>query len=91
MRPFFNRNGLWAYPVFAAVGGSFGYWLQGVSERQDQLLQERKYSLLEKRRRRAEKEGKALTEPMDGGPLGEGQGDAKGTGGGEREFVLGRQ
>lgn len=67
MRPFFTRQGAWAYPFYAAVGGSFGYWLQGVSERQDRLLQERKYQLLEKRRRRAEKEGRvAVAEPMDG-------------------------
>ena len=56
MRPFFNKESLWAYPVFAAVGGSFGYWLTGVESRQTKILTERRNSLLEKRRRRAERE-----------------------------------
>lgn len=61
MRPFFNRESLWAYPVFAACGGSFGYWLQGVDERQTAVLKERKTNILEKRERRAlrEAEGEA--------------------------------
>lgn len=53
MRPFFNRKALWAYPVFAGVGGSFGYWMQGVDERQTKMLEERKAAILEKRARRA--------------------------------------
>ncbi|KAI0397345.1 hypothetical protein F5Y17DRAFT_455261 [Xylariaceae sp. FL0594] len=53
MRPFFNRGSLWAYPVFAGVGGSFGYWLQGVDERQTAILEERKQAILEKRARKA--------------------------------------
>lgn len=57
MRPFFNKESLWAYPVFAAAGGSFGYWLTGVSARQNAILAERKKNLLDKRRRRAEREG----------------------------------
>ena len=57
MRPFFHKESLWAYPVFAAAGGSFGYWLTGVSERQNAILAERRESLLAKRRRRAEREG----------------------------------
>ncbi|KAK0635422.1 hypothetical protein B0T17DRAFT_485567 [Bombardia bombarda] len=56
MRPFFNKQSLWAYPVFGAVGASFGYWLQGVDERQTVLLQERKNIILEKRARRAQRE-----------------------------------
>ena len=56
MRPFFNKESLWAYPVFAGAGASFGYWLQGVDERQQQILGARKKSLLEKRARRAERE-----------------------------------
>ena len=56
MRPFFNRGDLWAYPFFAGVGGSFGYWLSGVEGRQHKILTERRDSLLEKRRRRAERE-----------------------------------
>ena len=54
MRPFFNRESLWVYPLFASVGGSFGYWLQGVEKRQLRVLGERRDSLLEKRRRRAQ-------------------------------------
>jgi len=57
MRPFFNKESLWAYPFFAAVGGSFGYWMTGVEQRQLLILTERRNALLEKRRRRAEREG----------------------------------
>ncbi|KAG5976347.1 hypothetical protein E4U55_007349 [Claviceps digitariae] len=57
MRPFFNKSSLWAYPVYAAGGASFGYWLQGVDDRQSAMLQERKAMLLEKRKRMAEREG----------------------------------
>lgn len=53
MRPLFNRQSLWAWPVFAGVGGSFGYWLQTVDDRQTALLSERKEAILEKRARRA--------------------------------------
>ncbi|KAH8888685.1 hypothetical protein GQ53DRAFT_843206 [Thozetella sp. PMI_491] len=56
MRPFFNKQSLWAYPVFAACGASFGYWLQGVDERQSAILSERKAAILEKRARRAQRE-----------------------------------
>lgn len=56
MRPMFNKQSLWAYPVFASVGGSFGYWLEGVETRQLKMLTDRKEILLEKRRRRAERE-----------------------------------
>ena len=44
------------YPLFAGIGGSFGYWMQGVEERQVKLLQQRKDIIIEKRRRRAERE-----------------------------------
>ncbi|RMD40605.1 hypothetical protein DV735_g4543, partial [Chaetothyriales sp. CBS 134920] len=56
MRPFFQRGGLWVYPIYAGVGGSFGYWLQGVEYRQVKLLQQRKEILIERRRRRAQRE-----------------------------------
>lgn len=56
MRPIFERQALWAYPLFAGVGGSFGYWLQGVENRQLKLLANRREALLEKRRRRDERE-----------------------------------
>jgi hypothetical protein len=48
------RSTLWTYPVYAAVGGSFGYWLTGVESRQLAVLEERKMRLLEKRRKRDE-------------------------------------
>ncbi|MCJ1224300.1 hypothetical protein MMC12_000945 [Toensbergia leucococca] len=57
MRPFFNKESLWAWPMFAAVGGSFGYWLTGVENRQLQILADRRSALMEKRKRRAEREG----------------------------------
>ena len=56
MRPLFNRSSLWAYPVYALGGASFGYWLQGVDDRQSETLRERKALLLEKRARRARRE-----------------------------------
>ena len=52
MRPLFGRSYLWTYPVYAAVGGSFGYWLTGVESRQLAVLEERKQRLLEKRAKR---------------------------------------
>lgn len=58
MRPFFHRDTLWVYPLFAGVGGSFGYWMQGIENRQLKILAERREMLLEKRRRRAEREAK---------------------------------
>lgn len=60
MRPFFNKESLWAYPVFAAAGGSFGYWLTNVQSRQNAILTERRNNLLSKRRRRAEREGTSV-------------------------------
>lgn len=68
MRPFFNKESLWAYPIFAAAGGSFGYWLTGVESRQMKILTERRNSLLEKRRRRTEREG-ASEKVEEGGSL----------------------
>ena len=57
MRPILAKEGLWAYPVFAGVGGSFGYWLQGVEDRQLKILAQRREAILDKRRRRDEREG----------------------------------
>lgn len=56
MRPFFVRNSLWVYSVYGGVGASFGYWLQGVENKQMRYLAEAKQRLLEKRKRRAERE-----------------------------------
>lgn len=57
MRPFFHKEILWTYPVYAGIGASFGYWLNGVEDRQMRILGETRERLLEKRRRRAEREG----------------------------------
>lgn len=56
MRPFFNRSSLWAYPVYALGGASFGHWLQGVDDRQAAQLGERKRALVEKRARKAQRD-----------------------------------
>lgn len=66
MRPLFQRGSLWVYTLFAGVGGSFGYWMKGVEDRQLKMLQQRKEILIEKRRRRAEREAAdAGVEPPD--------------------------
>lgn len=57
MQPFFTARSLWVWPVYGGIGASFGYWLQGAEERQMRYLTETKMQLLEKRRRRAEREG----------------------------------
>ncbi len=62
MRPFFNKSSLWAYPAYALGGASFGYWLQGVDDRQSAILTARKAVLLEKRQRKAEKDAAAAAE-----------------------------
>ena len=56
MRPFFQRGSLWTYTLFAGIGGSFGYWMKGVEDRQMKMLQQRKQMIIEKRRRRDERE-----------------------------------
>ncbi len=60
MRPFFNRESLWAYPVFGAVGGSFGYWMMRIEHKQMRIIEERRERLLEKRQRRAAREAAML-------------------------------
>jgi len=62
MRPFFNKESLWAYPLFGGVGASFGWWLQGVDNRQQTILGARRMAILEKRERRAQREAAAATE-----------------------------
>ncbi|PKS07264.1 hypothetical protein jhhlp_005866 [Lomentospora prolificans] len=59
MRPFFNKESLWVYPIYMAGGAAFGYWLQGVEDRQNILISERKQSLLEKRARKALRDAEA--------------------------------
>ncbi|KAG9383762.1 hypothetical protein A1F94_005673 [Pyrenophora tritici-repentis] len=58
-RPLFNKESVWVYPGFASIGGSFGYWLTGVEQRQFRLLADRRDALLEKRARRKEREAAA--------------------------------
>jgi len=62
MRPLFNRQSLWIYPIYAGIGGSFGYWLQGVEARQNQIIADRRDRLLEKRKRRDQREGKVTVD-----------------------------
>lgn len=57
MRPFFSRENWVIYPIYGSLGASFGYWLQGIEQRQMRYLSETRERLLEKRRRRAEREG----------------------------------
>jgi hypothetical protein len=64
MRPFFSRNILWTYPVFAGVGASFGYWLQGVDDKQVAILEQRKQHILEKRARRDAQTADAVAAQM---------------------------
>lgn len=55
MRPFHHQ--LWAYGIYGGLGASFGYWMQSVEQKQMRYLRETRDRLLEKRRRRAEREG----------------------------------
>jgi hypothetical protein len=57
MRPFFSRQNWIIYPIYGGLGASFGYWLQGVESKQMRYLGETRQRLIEKRRRRAEREG----------------------------------
>lgn len=57
MRPFFSRENWLIYPIYGSVGASFGYWLQGIEQRQMRYLADTRERLLEKRRRRAAREG----------------------------------
>ncbi|KAK4554421.1 hypothetical protein LTR86_008629 [Recurvomyces mirabilis] len=55
MRPFLSQP--WVYPIYASLGAGVGYYLQGVENSQMRYLRETRDRLLEKRRRRAEREG----------------------------------
>ena len=59
MRPLFHRKQLWVYPLFAGIGGSFGYWLMGVEQRQQAFMQEKMDALKAKRKRQAERNAEA--------------------------------
>lgn len=65
MVPIFERSRMWAFPVYAGVGASFGYWLENVGMKQDRLLMERREQLLEKRRRLAESEAASSSQSTD--------------------------
>ncbi|KAK4219364.1 hypothetical protein QBC37DRAFT_382577 [Rhypophila decipiens] len=69
MRPLFGKTGAWAYPVYATVGASFGYWLQGVDERQTAVLQQRKAAIMEKRARRAAAKAETGVAQSEGTPI----------------------
>lgn len=62
MRPLFTRREIWIYPLYAGIGGSFGYWLQGIERKQNDIIADRIETLLEKRRRQLEREGRAPEE-----------------------------
>ncbi|EMC97931.1 hypothetical protein BAUCODRAFT_31938 [Baudoinia panamericana UAMH 10762] len=55
MRPLLSRP--LVYPVYAGIGASVGYWLQGIEDRQMRFLRETRDRLLEKRARRVAREG----------------------------------
>ena len=55
MRPLHDK--IWVYGIYGGLGASFGYWLQGVEGRQTRYLHESRDRLLEKRARRADREG----------------------------------
>ncbi|KAF2863135.1 NADH2 dehydrogenase 14K chain [Piedraia hortae CBS 480.64] len=55
MRPFMTKPYL--YPFYCAIGASFGYYLQGVDEKQKRFLEEARERLMQKRLRRLEREG----------------------------------
>ncbi|KAI9894124.1 MAG: hypothetical protein M1814_004895 [Vezdaea aestivalis] len=66
MRSFWSREMMIAYPCFTAIGAAFGYWMQGVDERQMKLLMDRKELLLAKRQRRTDRESKETAETRVG-------------------------
>lgn len=56
MRPFIHRKTWIGYPIFASISGAFGYYLQGVEERQNKILNDRREILLAKRARQMERD-----------------------------------
>lgn len=51
MRPLFHRSTAMGYGAFIGVSVMFGHFIEGVEDRQFELLEERKQKLLEKRER----------------------------------------
>lgn len=78
MRPLFNKQSLWVWPIFGGSGAAFGYWLEGVGQRQKDILGERRNRLLEKRARQASASGEGLIVGSEG--VGEGRRDVGGVG-----------
>jgi hypothetical protein len=66
LRPLFNKESLWVYPVYASIGGSFGYWLMGVEQRQFKMLADRREALIEKRARRKARDEAATAAAAEG-------------------------
>jgi len=54
MRPLFHKRTWIGYPIFASISGAFGYYIEGMEERQQKILEARKQRLLEKRARAKE-------------------------------------
>ena len=69
MRPLLHN--MWAYPTFASVGAGFGYYLEGLTQRHRGILEDQKERLLEKRKRRDEKERLRGVEGQTDGAVGE--------------------
>jgi hypothetical protein len=65
MRPFFNKESLWVYPIFGGIGASFGYWLQDVDTKQQRILGARRTTMLEKRARRDAREAAEAAEAAE--------------------------
>ena len=58
MRPLFSHRTWTGYPIFMAVSMTFGYYIEGVEDRQFEMMEERKQKLLAKRARQAEREAR---------------------------------
>lgn len=51
-----SKPELWIYPCYGLTGLAVGYWLEGVQERQEACLNERKAFYLQKRKEMVERE-----------------------------------
>lgn len=60
-RPIIHLPTMWVYGLFGGLGGTFGYWIQGVEDRQMAMLADRKAALLAKRARQAERDSAAAS------------------------------
>lgn len=58
MRPLFSRRTWTGYPIFITISMIFGHYIEGVEDRQFEMLEERKQKLLAKRARQAEREAR---------------------------------